>query len=151
VNSYKRLLPGSWAPANIYWGYGNRSGVARVPGVGKRRHIEYRSGDNTCNPALFLTGLLAAGLDGVRNRIEPGLPFAGDVGHMSLQEMEQRGLTFLPRTLEQALAVLEADEVISAAVGPDLLPHFLSVKRSELDTYNLQVHPWERSTYLEVI
>ena len=54
VNSYKRLLPGSWAPANTYWGYGNRSGVARIPGVGERRHIEYRSGDNSCQSgALF--------------------------------------------------------------------------------------------------
>ncbi len=151
VNSYKRLLPGSWAPANIYWGYGNRSGVARVPGVGDRRHIEYRSGDNSCNPTLFLTGLLAAGLDGIRNRIDPGEPFQGDVGIMSTEEMLDAGLTFLPRTLPEALAALEADEVVASAVGETILPHFLSVKRSELAAYELEVHPWERATYLEVI
>lgn len=151
VNSYKRLLPGSWAPANIYWGYGNRSGVARIPGVGNRRHIEYRSGDNACNPALFLTGLLAAGLDGIRNQIDPGPPFQGDVGVMTVDEMLAAGLTFLPRTLPEALAALEADEVVGSAVGDVILPHFLSVKRSELATYELEVHPWERATYLEVI
>ncbi|CAN5752206.1 type I glutamate--ammonia ligase [soil metagenome] len=151
VNSYKRLLPGSWAPANIYWGYGNRSGVARVPGVGNRRHIEYRSGDNSCNAALFLTGLLAAGLDGIRQQLDPGPPFRGDVGHMSIEEMNENGLAFLPRTLDEALKSLEADDVVAGAIGSELLPHFLSVKRSELDTYNLTVHPWERSTYLEVI
>lgn len=151
VNSYKRLLPGSWAPANIYWGYGNRSGVARVPGVGSRRHIEYRSGDNSCNPALYLTGLLAAGLDGMRKQTDPGQPFQGDVGAMTVDEMLAAGLTFLPRTLPEALAALEADEVIADAIGSEILPHFLSVKRSELAAYELEVHPWERATYLEVI
>lgn len=151
VNSYKRLLPGSWAPANTYWGYGNRSGVARVPGVGKRRHIEYRSGDNSCNPALFLCGILAAGLDGLRNRIDPGPPFQGDIGHLTPAEIERYGLKFLPRTLPEALAALEADEVVIGAVGPEALTHFLSVKRHELAQYNLEVHPWERSTYLEVV
>ncbi|MCA9860750.1 MAG: glutamine synthetase [Thermomicrobiales bacterium] len=151
VNSYKRLLPGSWAPANIYWGYGNRSGVARIPGVGDRRHIEYRSGDNSCNPALFLTGLLGAGLDGIRKRTEPGEPFQGDVGVMTEAEMRDAGLTFLPRTLPEALEALENDEVVAQAIGETLLPHFLEVKRSELIAYELHVHPWERATYLEVI
>jgi glutamine synthetase len=151
VNSYKRLLPGSWAPANIYWGYGNRSGVARIPGVGDRRHIEYRSGDNSCNPSLYLAGLLAAGLDGIRNKIDPGPPFGGDVGVMTTEEMLAAGLTFLPRSLPEALAALEADEVVAGAVGDVILPHFLSVKRSELAAYDLVVHPWERDTYLEVI
>jgi glutamine synthetase len=151
VNSYKRLLPGSWAPANVYWGYGNRSGVARIPGVGDRRHIEYRSGDNSCHPALYLAGLLAAGLDGIRKQTDPGPPFQGDVGVMSADEMSDAGLTFLPRTLAEALEALENDDVVSGAVGEVILPHFLGVKRSELAAYELHVHPWERATYLEVI
>jgi glutamine synthetase len=151
VNSYKRLQPGSWAPANPYWGYGNRSGVIRVPGVADRRHIEPRSGDNSAQPALILTPLLAAGLDGIRHQIDPGPPFAGDVGHMTPQEIAAAGIGFLPRTLPEALAALEADEVVAGAVGPEALKHFLAVKRSELDQYNLTVHRWERDTYLEVI
>lgn len=151
VNSYKRLLPGSWAPANTYWGYGNRSGIVRVPGPGGRRHLEFRSGDNTCQPAMFLTGVLAAGLDGLRNRIDPGEPFYGDVGHMTAAEIANASLGFLPRTLPEALAALEADEVITAALGPVTLEHLLIVRRSELESYNLTVHPWERDAYLEVV
>lgn len=151
VNSYKRLQPGSWAPANTYWGNGNRSAVIRIPGSGKRRHLEYRSGDNACQPALFLTGLLAAGLDGVRNRIDPGSAFDGDIGHMSQAEIQRRGVRYLPRTLPEALAALEADPVVSAALGPTALGHFLAVKRSELAQYEIEVHPWERDTYLEVV
>lgn len=151
VNSYKRLLPGSWAPANTYWGYGNRSGVVRIPGVGKRRHIEYRSGDNTCQPALYLAGLLAAGLDGIRNRIDPGPPFQGDIGHLTAEEIERYKIGFLPRTLPDALSALERDDVVAGAVGAVALKHFLSVKRSERAQYDLEVHPWERAAYLEVI
>lgn len=151
VNSYKRLLPGSWAPANTYWGYGNRSGVARIPGVGRRRHIEYRSGDNTCQPALYLAGLLAAGLDGIRNRLDPGEPFQGDIAHLTPDEIDRHNIGYLPRTLPEALAALEADPVVAGAVGPVALPHFLNVKRSELAQYEIEVHPWERTAYLEVV
>jgi glutamine synthetase len=151
VNSYKRLLPGSWAPANTYWGYGNRSGVIRIPGEGKRRHLEFRSGDNSCQPALFVAGVLAAGLDGIRNRTDPGPPFQGDVGHMTPAEIAAAGIGFLPRTLPQALAALEADPIIAAALGPITLQHLLLVKRNELAQYETVVHPWERDTYLEVI
>jgi glutamine synthetase len=151
VNSYKRLLPGSWAPANTYWGYGNRSGVARIPGVGKRRHIEYRSGDNSCQPALYLTGLLAAGLDGIRNQFDPGPAFQGDIGHLTPEDIARHNIGFLPRTLPEALVALERDQVVAAAVGEVALKHFLSVKRSELAQFELEVHPWERAAYLEVI
>ncbi|MDI3341139.1 MAG: hypothetical protein QJR03_11480 [Sphaerobacter sp.] len=151
VNSYKRLQPGSWAPANTYWGYGNRSAVIRIPGVGERRHIEYRSGDNSCQPYLFLTGLLAAGLDGVRHQLDPGAPFDGDVGHLTPAEIERHRLGFLPRSLPEALAALEADEVVASSLGAEALRHFLLVKRHELAQYDIHVHPWERRTYLEVV
>jgi glutamine synthetase len=150
VNSYKRLLPGSWAPANTYWGYGNRSGVVRIPGVGKRRHLEFRSPDNSAQPFLLLTGLLAAGLDGIRNKIEPPQPFQGDIGHLTSGEIEQYGIGFLPRTLPEALAALESNDVIRAALGPAILEHFLIVKRQELAQYDIEVHPWERRMYLEL-
>jgi glutamine synthetase len=150
VNSYKRLLPGSWAPANTYWGYGNRSGVIRVPGVGSRRHIEFRSPDNTSQPFLLLCALLAAGLDGIKRQIDPGPAFEGDVGHLTAEEIERYHLGFLPRTLPEALDALEKDELVCAALGPEILKHFLAVKRGELATYNTLVHDWERSTYLEL-
>jgi glutamine synthetase len=150
VNSYKRLQPGSWAPANIYWGGGNRSGVVRIPGVGSRRRIEYRSPDNTAQPFLLMCALLAAGLDGIKRQIDPGPEFNADVGHMTAEEMAERHVRFLPRTLPEALDALEQDELVCAALGPEILKHFVAVKRGELETYNTLVHDWERSTYLEL-
>lgn len=151
VNSYKRLQPGSWAPANTYWGYGNRSGVVRIPGVGTRRHLEFRSPDNSCQPALLLAGLLAAGADGIRRKLEPPPPFQGDIGHLTPEEITHHRIGYLPRTLPEALSALERDEVVAGAVGETALRHFLAVKRQELATYETHVHPWERDTYLEAV
>lgn len=151
VNSYKRLLPGSWAPAHICWGVGNRAALVRIPSMGRRRHIEFRSGDNAANPFIFLTAVLSAGLDGIQNGIEPPAPVEDDVGHLSNEEAEARGLAFLPGTLPAALDAFEADSVMAEGLGPVIFSEFLKVKRSELAAYNLHVHPWERGMYLEVI
>ena len=151
VNSYKRLLPGSWAPAHICWGVGNRAVLVRIPSMGRRRHIEFRSGDNAANPFIFLTAVLAAGLDGIRAQIEPPAPVKDDVGHLSMEEAAAHGLEFLPRTLPEALTALESDGVMAEALGPVIFSEFLKVKRSELAAYDLHVHPWERNMYLETI
>jgi len=151
VNSYKRLLPGSWSPAHICWGVGNRAALVRIPSMGRRRRIEFRSGDNASNPFIFLTAVMAAGLDGIQNQIEPPAPVEDDVGHLSAEEAAARGLEFLPRTLPEALDALEADGVMAEALGPVIFSEFLKVKRSELAAYNLHVHPWERKMYLEAI
>jgi len=150
VNSYKRLLPGSWSPAHVCWGVGNRAALVRIPAMGRRRHMEFRSGDNATNPFIFLTAILGAGLDGVRRQVEPPPPVTEDVGHLSDAEARARGLAFLPRTLPEALNAVEADEVIAEALGPVIWAEFLKVKRSELAAYDLHVHPWEREVYLEV-
>lgn len=148
-NGYKRLQPGSWAPGNVYWGRGNRSGVIRVPGTG-RRHIEHRSGDNTCQPFLFLTGLIAAGLDGIRKGTDPGPPFEKDIGHATPREIEEAGIADLPRSLPEALDALKGDTVVAEAVGEEALENFLVIKRHEQLQYDLHVHTWERAAYLEV-
>ena len=151
VNSYKRLRPASWAPAHIAWGVGNRGVLLRVPDVNQRCRVEYRAGDNTCNPYFFLTALLAAGLDGMQKRMDPGEPFNDeDVGHFSEQQRLQHGIDYLPRTLPVALDALENDEILMSALSPVIGKEFLKVKRLELDTYNLTVHHWERQMYLEV-
>lgn len=151
VNSYKRLQPASWAPAHIAWGVGNRGVLLRVPDVNQRCRVEYRAGDNTCNPYFFLTALLAAGFDGIEKRIDPGAPFNDeDVGHFSEEERLRHGIDYLPRALPAALDALENDAVLMSALAPVIGQEFLKVKRAELDTYNLTVHPWERQMYLEV-
>jgi glutamine synthetase len=151
VNSYKRLLPGSWAPAHVCWGVGNRATLVRIPALGRRRHIEFRSGDNAINPFIYLTAILAAGLDGIHNQIDPPAPVDYDVGHLSDEEAASRGVARLPSNLPDALAALEADGVIARALGSIIFSEFLKVKRSELAAYNLHVHPWERKLYLETI
>ncbi|MEM7127592.1 MAG: glutamine synthetase family protein [Chloroflexota bacterium] len=151
VNSYKRLQPASWAPAHICWDVGNRAALVRVPGPGKRRHLEFRSGDNSTNPYFYVTALLAAGLDGIQRQLDPGPPANTDVGHSSAEELAAAGIQFLPRTLPEALHAVEQDKVIMDALGPIIGPEFLKVKRTELATYDLEVHSWERKTYLEAL
>jgi glutamine synthetase len=147
VNSYKRLLPGSWAPAHAAYAVGNRSALARIPG-GARRRIEFRAGDNMSNPYLFLTALLAAGLDGIDRGLSLGAPAEGDLGHLSPAALAEQGIALLPRTAGEALAAVAADEVVMDALGPVIGPEWLRVKRSELDTYDTVVSPWEREAYL---
>jgi glutamine synthetase len=151
VNSYKRLQPGTWAPAHSYWGYGNRSVVVRIPGAGKRRHIEYRASDNSAQPEMLLTGLIAAGLDGIDRHLDPGEPFTADVGHLSPEQLDASNARLLPRSLESGLDALERDAVIAAALGATAFGHALAIRRSELAHYNLHVHPWERSTYFDIV
>jgi glutamine synthetase len=151
VNSYKRLLPGSWSPAHVCWGVGNRAALVRIPGMGARRHLEFRSGDNAANPYIFMTALLSAGLDGILHKVAPPDPVSEDVGHLTGAEAQARGLEFLPRTLEESLAGFEKDTIIRDALGDTIHAEFLKVKRSELEAYAVQVHPWERHLYLEAI
>lgn len=151
VNSYKRLQPASWAPAHICWDVGNRAALVRVPGLGKRRHLEFRLGDNATNPYFYVTALLAAGLDGIERQLDPGPPADTDVGHSSAAELAAAGISFLPRSLVEALDAVEKDGVIMDALGPIIGPEFLKVKRTEMATYDVEVHPWERKTYLEAL
>ena len=149
VNSYKRLQPASWAPAHIFWGVGNRAALVRVPGMGNRRHLEFRSGDSSANPYFYVTALLAAGLDGIERQLDPGDPTEADVGHFSAAETAAQGIQLLPRSLPEALNAVESDTTIMDALGPIIGPEFLKVKRTEMATYDLEVHLWERKTYLE--
>ena len=152
VNSYKRLQPNSWAPAHIAWGVGNRGALIRVPDVNKRCRVEFRAGDATCNPYIFLASLLAAGLDGLDQRIDPGKPVSDeDLGLLNEAELQARGIGYLPRALPEALAAFEGDRVLTAPLSPVIASEFLKIKRWEMQAYNLHVHPWERRLYLEAI
>jgi glutamine synthetase len=151
VNSYKRLQPASWAPAHATWGVGNRSGVVRIPGHGRRRHLEYRASDNTAQPELLLVGLLAAVRDGIERRIEPAPPTQRDVGHMGADDLAAAGVGTLPRALAPALDALEGDPVVGGALGPTILRHTLALRRAELDRYEREVHAWERDTYARIV
>lgn len=148
VNSYKRLQPATWAPAHVGYGSGNRAALVRVPGKARRR-IEFRAGDHTANPYLALTALIAAGLDGLARALDPGAEAHGDLGHLSASELAGQGIHTLPRSAGEALAAVEADTTVMAALGPVCGPELLRVKRDELARYEQQVSEWERAVYLE--
>ena len=120
----------------------------RVPGSSRRR-IEFRAGDHTGNPYLALAALLAAGIDGLDRRLDPGPPAEGDLGHLAPDELARQGVRLLPRSAGEALDAVEADEVVMRALGPVCGPELLRVKRYELARYDRHVGEWERAVYFE--
>ncbi len=156
-NSYKRLLPGSWAPAHVCWALGNRAALVRIPGRGANRRLEYRSGDASANPYLHLAGLLAGVVDGIRAGLPAPPPVEGDVGHWSDEEAERAGAARLPPSLGDALEALDDDDVLRAMLGPTIHENYRAVKLYELSRFAevptptdpTEVTDWERLMYLE--
>jgi glutamine synthetase len=159
-NSFKRLLPGSWAPAHAIWAFGNRAALVRVPSMDAGRHLEYRSGDMGANLYLHVTGLLAAIVDRMEGGEDAPPPVQADVGHLADADATAIGADRLPARLDAALDALEADQVLMAALGPLIVRHYLAVKRFEWSSYvagsglaadDVRVSDWERIAYLEVL
>jgi len=147
VNSYKRFLPGSWAPTHIVYSYTSRAAFVRVPERETARRLELRVGDPAGNPYMFLTGIVAAMLDGVERELDPGRQMEGDAGMLPCEAVE--GIRPVPRTLEHALDHLAEDDTIREALGPLICGEFVKVKRSEWDAFCMHVDEWDRSWYLE--
>ena len=144
-NSYKRLVPGWEAPVNIAWGRKNRTALIRVPyGNPRASRCEYRSPDPSCNPYLAFVVTLAAGLDGIRNKIDPGDATERDLFHGT------EGTETLPGSLDEALDCLERDPVIADALGAHICGNFLKVKREESLTYRARPSDVDFEMYLDV-
>ncbi|WP_088041059.1 type I glutamate--ammonia ligase [Bacillus sp. EAC] len=151
VNSYKRLVPGYEAPCYVAWSARNRSPLIRIPASrGLSTRVEVRSVDPAANPYLALSVLLAAGLDGIKNKLEAPAPVDRNIYVMSKEEREEVGIIDLPATLAAALELLKTDEVIVGALGEHLFEHFVEAKEIEWDIFRTQVHPWEREQYMSV-
>jgi len=148
VNSYKRILPGSWSPAHICWGAENRSVLIRVPGKGNRKHIELRHGDNAINPYLYLTSVLAAGFDGVENDLQVPQPVTIDVGQLSDKD-SSNNIEVLPRSLSESIFFLKKNIILKETLGNIIFDEFIKIKETELKQYDTHVHPWERDRYME--
>jgi glutamine synthetase len=149
VNSYKRLVPGYEAPTNVAWSERNRSPMVRIPDRrGEGTRCEVRLPDPSCNPYLAFAVMLAAGLDGVERKLDPGPPVNKNVFQMSDREKRRLKIDDLPATLEQALDELEKDPVILEALGPHLTEMYLDGKRRHWNDFLAQVHPWELDQYL---
>ncbi len=150
VNSYKRLVPGHEAPINVAWSEKNRSPLIRVPArKGVEARCEVRVPDPSCNPYLALTVLLAAGLDGIENKMDCGSPVNENIFNMSKREKSRRKIAHLPSSLFDALNYLEKDNVIQGALGNHIYRHFMFNKRREWDEYIKVIHHWEIERYLE--
>ena len=151
VNSYKRLVPGYEAPVYLSWGRTNRSALVRVPRISAGRpqatRVELRCPDPSCNPYLAFAVMLKAGLDGVKRELP--LPDAAeeDLYHV---DPRARGLETLPGSLGDALAELQRDEVIAAALGPHIFERFIEAKAQEWNEYRLYVSQWELDRYLPI-
>ncbi|SEB16033.1 glutamine synthetase [Thalassobacillus cyri] len=151
VNSYKRLVPGYEAPCYVAWSGQNRSPLVRVPtSRGLSTRIEVRSVDPAANPYLAMAVLLAAGLDGVENKMEAPKPVDRNIYVMNKTEREKNGVQDLPATLYDALELLKQDEILVNALGEHCFEHFIEAKEIEWDMFRTQVHPWEREQYLSV-
>ncbi len=149
VNSYKRLVPGYEAPVYIAWSAANRSPLIRIPvarGVGTR--IELRHPDPSCNPYLALAVMLNAGLDGIKNKIEPPQNTTQNIFHMSNDELEETGIDKLPGDLEEAIGELLKDEFVKETLGKHVLDNYVKAKKIEWDDYRTKVHQWEIDRYI---
>jgi len=158
VNSYKRLVVGAptsgatWAPVYISYGYNNRTQMLRVPAPGR---IEDRTVDGSCNPYLAATAMLAAGLDGVERRLDPGEPNSLNLYTADEERRQANGIELLPANLLDATRELERNQVLRAAFGKtpdggDYVDYFIKVKRAEWQAAHEQITQWELDRYLQL-
>ncbi len=149
VNSYKRLTVGesitgtTWAPAYVAQGYNNRSALLRT----LPSRFEWRAPDASANPYLMLAGLIAAGLDGIERGLDPGPDCADDLFALSLAQIRERGIALLPQSLPEAVDALEADAVVSGALGETLTREFCALKRDEALAHSRHISDWELERY----
>lgn len=151
VNSYKRLVPGYEAPTDIAWSEKNRSPLVRVPAArGRATRVELRLPDPSCNPYLAIAVMLAAGLDGIDTRTDPGPPVNKNIVTMSRRERRHLRIDELPGNLSEALDAMEKDDLMRETLGDHIFEHFLEAKREEWYDYGRQVGPWEVGRYLKM-
>jgi glutamine synthetase len=157
VNSYKRLVIGAptsgatWAPAYISYGFNNRTQMLRVPAAGR---VEDRTVDGSCNPYLGATAMLAAGLDGIERKLDPGEPNSANLYEMSAEQRAAEGIELLPENLLDAIRELGKNDVLRSALGKtrdgDYVDYFVKVKHNEWQLAHEQITQWELNRYLQL-
>ncbi len=151
VNSYKRLVVGeslsgaTWAPAYVTYGDNNRSAMVRVP-FGR---LEYRLADASCNPYLAMAAMLAAGLDGIKNKVAVGPAMNVNLYNMTETQLKEHKISVLPQNLGLALQELSDDQFFKRELGDSIVEEFLKVKRMEWVEYCRHVSDWEKDRYVE--
>jgi glutamine synthetase len=140
--SYKRYVYQSWAPTTIAWSYDNRTAGFRIVGSGNSLRIESRMPGADANPYLAFAATIAAGLDGINNKIEPPGIFEGDV-------YQAGTLPRIPGSLGEAIAALESSDMLREAFGAEVIEHYLHFFRVEQRKFDAVVTTWERERYFE--
>jgi glutamine synthetase len=155
TNSYRRLVPGYEAPINLVYSARNRSACVRIPMYStseKAKRIEFRTPDPSCNPYLAFPAMLMAGLDGIRNKIEPPKPIDKDLYELEPEEASK--IKSMLGSLEESLAALEKDHEFllrGDVFTKDLIETWLEYKRKkEVDAIRLRPHPWEFALYFDI-
>ena len=153
VNSYKRLIKqgamsgSTWAPVFVCYGNNNRTNALRIPLGGGR--VELRAADSSNNPYLGAAMVLSAGLEGIREGLDPGEPYRENMYHKSDADLKALGISLLPRNLEEAVDAFEADPLSAEVMGPDMFKAYTSFRREEWESYHNAVSDWERARYLK--
>lgn len=149
VNSYKRLVPGYEAPTYIAWSATNRSPLIRVPaarGLGTR--VELRSPDCATNPYLAIAVCLAAGLDGIKNNLQPVDSIQRDIYSMTDEERDEAGIENLPKNLYEAIQEMRKSDFVKGVLGKEVFKKYIKAKEEEWMEYTSQVTDWEIDRYL---
>ncbi len=150
INSYKRLAPGFEAPCYIAWSAHNRSPLIRIPATrGNGTRVELRSPDPAGNPYMMLALCLAAGLDGIKKRLEPAAAFDGNIYNLTESERVAKGIASLPKSLGEALDEMEKDSLVHQVLGEHITENYLLAKRQEIGRYSQSITKWELDEYLK--
>ena len=149
VNSYKRLVPGFEAPVYIAWSSKNRSPLIRIPAVkGEEIRVELRSPDPSANPYLVFAVCLRAGLQGIKQKIEPPYSIDKNIFEMTKEERKEKQIEALPANLKEAILEFENDDFIKETLGKEFSMHYAKGKLNEWNAYIEQVSAWEIEQYL---
>ncbi len=155
INSYKRLVPGYEAPVYLSWAQRNRSDMIRVPvykpGKEKATRIEFRSPDPACNPYLAFSVMLAAGLKGIEENIDPGEPVERNIYEMSEEERRDLGIECLPEDLWEAIKLAEKSDLLRECLGDHVFESLIRDKKIEWEKYRAVVTEYELENYLSVL
>ncbi|HEX37981.1 MAG TPA: glutamine synthetase [Candidatus Cloacimonetes bacterium] len=154
VNSYKRLVSGYEAPVYISWARTNRSSLIRIPkyleGRPQSTRLELRNPDPSCNIYLAFAVMLKAGLEGIKDKIDPPEPVEEDVYNFSDARLEEMKIDTLPGSLLQALYEMKRDDLIKNTLGAHTYERYLEAKNKEWNEFRIQVTEWELERYLEM-
>ena len=152
VNSYKRLVPGFEAPTYISWANRNRSALIRIPSRRENStRCELRNPDLSGNPYLQFAVMLAAGIKGIEENLEPPAPIEKNIYSLSKLDREKHGIDHLPESLGHAISLMSESELLKETLGEHIFENFLHVKRQEWEEYRTRITKWEIDKYLPVL